>query len=128
MILKHKQFIFYAIIGLSSVLLDYLVFYCLITYFKVSFLNANIISVNVGIINSFLLNSKFNFKTKNNFILRFISFYTIGLLGLLLSSLLLFYFIEIFKIEVIIAKSITIIIVSFLQFIFNLTLTFKKIK
>ena len=126
--MKYNQFIIYIIIGLLSVILDYLVFNSLITYFKFSFLNSNIISVNVGIINSFLLNSKFNFKTKNNFILRFISFYTIGLLGLLLSSLLLFYFINTLKNEIIIAKFITIIIVSFLQFIFNLTLTFKKIK
>jgi len=126
--LKNKQFIFYAIFGLSSVILDYLVFKILITFFKFTFINANIISVNVGIINSFLLNYKLNFKTTNNLFLRFISFYTIGLSGLLLSSLLLFYLIEILQIEVIISKFITIIIVSFFQFIFNLTITFKKIK
>lgn len=126
--MKNKQFIFYAIFGLSSVILDYLVFKILITFFKFTFINANIISVNVGIINSFLLNYKLNFKTTNNLFLRFISFYTIGLSGLLLSSLLLFYLIEILQIEVIISKFITIIIVSFFQFIFNLTITFKKIK
>lgn len=126
--MKNKQFIFYVIFGLSSVILDYLVFKILITFFKFTFIIANIISVNVGIINSFLLNYKLNFKTTNNLFLRFISFYTIGLLGLLLSSLLLFYLIEILQIEVIISKCITIIIVSFFQFIFNLTITFKKIK
>ena len=83
--MKNKQFIFYVIFGLSSVILDYLVFKILITFFKFTFIIANIISVNVGIINSFLLNYKLNFKTTNNLFLRFISFYTIGLLGLLLS-------------------------------------------
>lgn len=125
---KHKNLIFYCIIGLISILIDISIFRILISYFHLDYKISNIISVNFGIINSFFLNKNFNYKTKDHEIKRFISFYFIGLLGLIFSTILLQIFVDMIKFEIFISKYLTIFIISFLQYVLNHYITFKKLK
>ena len=74
--------------------MDFIVFTLLTRLFTVNYQIANFISVNLGILNSFLLNRHYNFKVKDKTLKRLVTFYIVGYLGLALSSILLWLFIE----------------------------------
>ena len=123
---KHRILILYGIIGGLSVFVDFAVFGLLSCFFPKYYLLANVISVNCGIINSFLLNRYFNFKVKNKFVLRFIVFYLVGLVGLLISSGLLFLMVNLGEMSLFISKIATIFVVTVFQFTLNKNVTFKS--
>ncbi len=87
---------------------------------------ANIISVSCGITNNFILNAILNFKVKDKMFIRFLRFYSIGLIGLIISSGLLYFLIDVFRMIEIISKGCTIFVVVILQYNLNKRITFKK--
>ncbi len=123
---KYRNILLYGFIGAFSILIDIGVFKFLVQYFKIDYFIANIISIHCGILNSFLLNFYFNFQSKNKKIHRLIYFYIVGLIGLLLSSLLLHLLKNCLYFHIITSKYITIVFVSLLQFLINSKFTFKK--
>lgn len=123
--LKFKTLILYGIIGVISAGLDFVVYLLLSNCLYINYLIANVISVHCGIVCSFILNRQFNFKIKNKFLIRFFTFYGIGLLGLTLSFGFLYLLVDIADINKNTAKLLTIIIVALVQFILNKTITFK---
>ena len=92
------------------------------------YLWANVISTHIGIFTSFLLNRSYNFKVKDKTLLRFLSFYAIGLTGLGLSSLLLWLMVDKAQWDKLVCKLITIVVVSSVQFVLNKFVTFKQSK
>ena len=123
---KYRLFVLYSAIGTLSASLDFVVFTTLVKWLCLPYLLSNIISVNSGIITSFLLNRHFNFKVKDKAGLRFIIFYSVGLLGLLISTILLWLLVEYKLVNTIVAKTFTIVIVVLVQFTLNKYITFKK--
>lgn len=121
---QYRELILYGIIGGTCATLDFVVFSALKCY--IPYLIANVISVHVGIITSFCLNRKYNFKVEDRFILRFLSFYLIGLSGLLISESILYYLTEILLIKDLVSKLCSIVIVALYQFLLNKLVTFKK--
>ena len=89
---------------------------------------ANAVSVTLGITNNFFWNAFLNFKVTDNLIKRFLSFYMVGILGLLISSGMLYFLIEKNHINVIFSKIITIFVITVVQFLLNKLITFKKSK
>ncbi|GAA4864410.1 GtrA family protein [Saccharopolyspora cebuensis] len=79
----------YGVIGVSGVLLDYLVFLLLLGLDALHPQVANAISTTVGITNNFLLNALLNFRTRDRFAVRFLRFYAVGLTGLALTFVVL---------------------------------------
>lgn len=126
--LKFRNLILYGIIGSLSVGIDFVVFYGLTHFFPEYYLLVNVVSVNCGIINSFVLNRYFNFKVKNKTALRFALFYAIGILGLLISSGLLWVMVDYMEIHILPAKISTILVVTIFQFVLNKNVTFKQKK
>ena len=122
---KHKYFIKYALIGVTGVSIDMFLFYILHKQVGIHYQFANIISVSCGITNNFMLNAFFNFKMKDKLIQRFFQFYSIGLFGLLISAGLLYLFIEQFFIQEIVAKLMTVAVVTIVQFNLNKLVTFR---
>ncbi len=125
---KYRELIKYCIIGCSGALLDFIVYTILIKAFGMNYLLANALSVTAGITNNFFLNAYLNFKVTDNMFKRFISFYLVGMLGLLISEILLYLLVDIMIMNSIIAKIITIFVITIVQFILNKTITFKKKK
>jgi putative flippase GtrA len=119
------HFIKYVLIGLTGVVIDFLVYVVLIKVLGLNYLLANIIAISCGIINNFVLNLYLNFKTKNKVLARFISFYTVGLLGLLLSELLLYVFAS-FISSKIVDKILTLPFVLIFQFFLNKHISFSS--
>lgn len=126
LISSNRQLLLYACIGCTGVTIDFIAFLILTQYFLVPYLIANLAAVSLGITNNFFLNAFYNFKVKDRLINRFVRFYSIGLLGLLLSSGLLFLLVNTFSMHQVTAKSATVIIVALLQFYLNRTVTFIK--
>ena len=123
---RYKYFVLYGIIGVVSALLDFVVFNRMVALTDCSYIVANIVSVHCGVVCSFTLNRQFNFKVKDQPIKRFVTFYIVAMIGLLISSLLLVQFIEKAGLDTKPAKALTILITAVFQFIMNKTITFKQ--
>jgi putative flippase GtrA len=123
---RYKYFFLYGIIGVVSALLDFVVFNRMVALTDCSYIVANIVSVHCGVVCSFTLNRQFNFKVKDQPIKRFVTFYIVAMIGLLISSLLLVQFIEKAGLDTKPAKALTILITAVFQFIMNKTITFRK--
>jgi len=123
---KFRNLILYGIIGLFSAGIDFIIYYTMTSILDVFYLIANIFSISIGISISFVLNKKFNFKVNDNVLKRFLIFITVGFGGLLTSSALLYYFIDILDLDKILAKLLSIAFVVLIQFFVNKFITFKK--
>jgi len=123
--LKYRQLFLYGIIGSISAGLDFCV-YSFLCFEKLEYLLANVVGVHFGMICSFVLNRHYNFKVKDKTKIRFFSFYIVALIGLSLSSLLLYILISCNNFNRIYSKLITIFIVAILQFLLNKFITFKR--
>lgn len=120
-----KEIIVYAIIGGISAGLDSILF-AVISMIGVNLYIANFISVNIGIITSFILNTRFNFKIKDNIQKRLIRFLTIGYVGMSISTVILYIGKELWGIDAILVKLISVVVVAILQFILNKLITYRK--
>lgn len=126
LILKYREFILYGIIGCGCATFDFIVYTLILCVTNGQhLLIANAIGVSCGIIASFLLNRKYNFKVKDKSIRRFVCFFCVGLIGLLISSFLIVFLIDNIVLSNSIAKLCTIFIVSVIQFLLNKFITFK---
>lgn len=112
----------YIVIGISGVLLDFLLFNLLIrTNIPISF--ANIISSGIGVANNYYWNSKHNFKKHDNGRMR--NFFIVGISGMILSTLLM---VVISRFEIIPIAVLKFFVISFvvsIQYLVNRYVTFK---
>ncbi|WFR56309.1 GtrA family protein [Anaerocolumna sp. AGMB13025] len=120
-----REIILYGIIGIISSGTDATLFTIMV--YKLSFpsILSNCISVFVGIIISFILNINFNFKTKDRMLKRFTLFFSIGMVGLGLSTFIITLG-ERLQFNIFIVKLGSIIIVALIQYILNKFISFKK--
>jgi len=125
LLLSNKQLIKYGIIGSFCAGLDFLVYSFLVQIIKIPYLYANVISVHCGIFASFFLNRHFTFKIKNKTLLRFVSFYVVGLVGLAISSGLLILLVEKIGLNELVSKALTVIAVALIQFALNKYISFR---
>jgi putative flippase GtrA len=122
----RKTFVVYCLIGLTGVTLDFCSFYVMVNWLGVQYLLANAISTSLGILNNFFLNGLFNFKIQDRWLGRLVSFYCIGLLGLAVSSLMLFVMVSKMGINTNYSKLATLIVVVLLQYNLNRLISFRK--
>jgi putative flippase GtrA len=115
---RWRHFIFYSVIGASGALLDFLVFKIL-TAAGVPWLPANAISVTSGITNNFVLNAWLNFRVSDRLWRRFCWFYGVGMLGLLLSTVVITVAVEVLGSSVDIAKAASMVFVVITQYGLN---------
>jgi putative flippase GtrA len=122
----NRHFLFYAIIGFSGAGIDYGVYILLLKFLGWNYLWANILSTSIGITNNFILNAFLNFKVRDRLFKRFLSFYGVGLLGLVVAMALLWAQVGLIGISPVIAKLLTIIVVVLLQYNLNKRLSFAR--
>lgn len=121
---KFRKLILYTVFGIVSTGLEFGIFSILLQ--SMSYQWANVIGFHAGIISSFFLNRKYNFKVKDSPVSRFLVFYGIQLIGLLISSLVLMFFIENLGWDKLVAKALSILIVALLLFELNNLITFRR--
>ena len=123
-----KQLILYGIIGCISASVDFAFYNVLTICVGLHYIIANSFSVLTGIFTSFSLNRAFNFKVTDKIVVRFSLFLTSGMLGLLLSNVILWIGVDNCHFSEIGTKVFSIFAVALLQFIFNKFITFKQTK
>lgn len=121
-----KRLYGYLIIGLIASFIDFLSFNYLIKL-KIPIYISNLISIITGIAISFILNIKFNYKLKNNFIERFKYFVITCICGVLLGTLLIYIFKYLF-IPLYISKLLSMFVVASFQFLIANFFVFNETK
>lgn len=126
LITEYRQFLVYSIIGASGATIDFVVFSALVYFDVMHYLLANLISVTIGITNNFVLNILLNFKVRDQYFKRFFSFYLIGLLGLGVSTIILYVLVDTFELNEMISKFLTIFAIVLLQYNMNKRFSFAR--
>lgn len=122
---RFRNLILYGVIGSCTAFLDFIVYTMLTSGLEVHYLIANCISVVIGITTSFILNRYYNFKVKDKPLIRFFSFFAVGVLGMILSNFILYVSVEEYGFSKIVSKLLSIIFVVFFQFLLNKFVTFR---
>ncbi len=125
LIKERKQFVLYVFIGGSAVLVDLVTFYILHNIIDIKSELSNVISVIIATFYSFTLNTLFNFKKKDKLQQRFLLFFGISMVGMLVSTGMLWLFSTIMGADANIVKVISLPIILILQYSFNKKITFK---
>lgn len=125
---KFRNLILYGIIGSCTATLDFLIFTGLTQITAIHYIVANVISCGTGILCSFLLNRKYNFKVTDHTIRRMIIFFSVGIFGLFLSSVILHICIDELQLNELWSKVLSIVIVVIIQFLLNKYVSFRVSK
>lgn len=125
---KYKKFLIYIMIGLLGVIWDFGTFTILNSLLNVNIYVSNIIGMIVGITHNFTLNSIFNFKVNDNLAKRYGAFFTIGIMGVILSTIIIYILHEGLGIQESISKLTSLGIVALVQFYLNSKISFKSNK
>ena len=125
---RFRNLILYGIIGCCTATLDFLIFTGLTQWTPVHYIIANIISCSTGILCSFLLNRKYNFKVTDHTFRRMVIFFSVGIVGMFLSSVILHFCIDNLHLGELVSKLASIIIVVIIQFFLNKYISFREDK
>ncbi|OXC13414.1 MULTISPECIES: GtrA family protein [Lactobacillus] len=121
------QLVKYVLIGVLGLVVDFGI-YTILTHFKMNVEIANIISSTCGIINNFLWNSYTNFKVHDRMILRFISYFIVGQITTVFTTIFLFVFVTKLGYPHLMVKVIATFMATLIQFVINKVVTFRKAK
>ena len=121
------QLVKYVLIGVLGLVVDFGI-YTILTHFKMNVEIANIISSTCGIINNFLWNSYTNFKVHDRMILRFISYFIVGQITTVFTTVSLFVFVTKLGYPHLMVKVIATFMATLIQFVINKVVTFRKAK
>ncbi|MEG0614219.1 MAG: GtrA family protein [Oscillospiraceae bacterium] len=120
-----KQFTLYIIIGIVAAVADYGIFYFLEKSTpKISPEFASVLGQLLGFLISFFLNTFYNFKKTDKLFRRFISYFTICLVGMVISTVIIHALKG--KIDIFVLKFACLILVSVIQFLLNKLITYKN--
>ena len=119
------QLIKYVLIGFLGLMVDFGV-YTILTRFKMNVELANVISSICG--NNFLWNSYTNFKVHDHLFMRFISYFGVGQITTVFTTVSLFIFVTRLGYSHLIVKVIATFVATLIQFIVNKIITFKKVR
>lgn len=121
------QLVKYVLIVVLGLVVDFGI-YTILTHFKMNVEIANIISSTCGIINNFLWNSYTNFKVHDRMILRFISYFIVGQITTVFTTVSLFIFVTKLGYPHLIVKIVATFVATLIQFVINKVVTFRKAK
>ena len=117
----------YLILSTLWAIVDCVIFLTL-TSLSLPIIPSNIISDLWWMVTSFSLNLKRNFKHNDHVKMRFISYVTISLTWMILSTWMVYFFIKLLGMPKAIAKTLQILIMAIPLYIANRLITFKSFK
>lgn len=124
LIKKNQTMLTYGIIGVSAVFVDLGVFFVLFNYIHIYPVLSTIISVSVATVYSFILNTFYNFRTKDDIATRLGQFAMVSGLGMTLSALFVDAMIAI-DVNANIAKAVSLPPIVIIQYLLNSRVTFR---
>lgn len=124
----RSSFVKYAFVGCLGLVVDMGLFYLMYEMLHINYIVSNLVSSSLAVVHNFFLNSWITFKVKDKLLLRFISFYSVAVAGMVLSSGMLAVMIDGLSMNSMIAKAISVFFVALLQYFINKKLTFGEKK
>jgi putative flippase GtrA len=126
LIYSRKQFIKYCIVGATAAVVDFSALYIFTEFFGIYYLISNFFAFVFSASTNFLLNKFWTFRNRSSAYLRqFTKFLIVVIIGLGISTLLMYFFTEKFGLWYMLSKAITIGLVLFWNYTGNKHLTFK---
>jgi putative flippase GtrA len=122
----HREFLLYAVIGVTGVALDLLAFLLLFNVVGLTEFVATFLSTTLGIANNFLLNVRYNFRTRDHLLRRFLRFYVVGAAGILLTFALFALLSGVAGWDPNLVKVVSLPVVLVFQFALNKKWTFQR--
>lgn len=113
-------------VGVVGLFVDMGLFYVFHEEMHINYILSNVMSSSLAVVNNFILNSVFTFKVRDKLLYRFISFFSIALVGMAVSSGLLAVMIDGLHMNSMIAKGIAVFFVAMIQYYVNKKLTFSE--
>lgn len=120
-----KVFFRYSIFGAAGVFSDFLVFAGLLAL-HVPYIGANAVGHIAGTSGSFVLNRNLNFRIFDKWVRRFLIFLGVSLVGLTVSTALLWTFVEFAELTPVAAKILVLPLILVVQFLLNNFFTFRR--
>jgi putative flippase GtrA len=124
--LFKNKFFRYVIIGGSATLIDWIVFYLLITKFNIYYQISLFLSFILATSFHFIFSKIFVFESKSKkVLLEICKFLSVAIFSLFMSSIFMYIFVEVIIIEKMISKIITSGLLLFINYNLNKRITFK---
>jgi putative flippase GtrA len=118
-----RNLVLYGIFGVIAAVVDFSVFTVCFKYLLIDKFIANLISMHIGMLVSFTLNTFANFKKPDKLFRRFLSYYIIVLVGMGITTLIIW--LGTAYLPVLVLKAISIVVASIIQFFLNRFITYK---
>ena len=121
-----RQFIKFGIVGISSAIIDWGLFYFFNRYLAIYYLFAKALSFIFAVINSYIWNRRWTFRSENTQKMQeFSKFLIVSVIGLLLNTLIMFIAVEKYHLRYIFGLMLATAIVVFWNFLANKLWTFR---
>lgn len=121
------QFVKFSLVGASNTLVDFAVFSLLIYGLNFHYIGANTLSFTTATTWSYLMNRRWTFRGHGGKVhVQYVKFIMVSAVGLGLTTVLLYLFIERLHLAKIVAKAIAVLIVLCWNFPINRIWTFRK--
>lgn len=123
-----RQFIKFAIVGFSSTILDWGLYFILTRYFLLFYLSAKALSFVLGVINSYVWNRRWTFRSKEpKKFHQFSKFLVVASVGLGINTLIMFIVVSQLHLSDIIGLLLSSIFVMSWNFLVNKFWTFREV-
>ena len=122
----YREFLLYAAIGVTGVLVDLVTFLLLFNGLGITEFVATFLSTTLGIANNFVLNVLFNFRTRDRLLVRFTRFYLVGAAGILLTMGMFGLFSSALGVDPNLVKIVSLPVVLLFQYTLNKKWTFTQ--
>ncbi len=122
-----RQFIKFALVGISSTVIDWGIYLVLTRFLGIYYLMAKILSFSIAVINSYIWNRRWTFRSNDPQKLReFIKFLIIAFVGVILNTLIMYIVVDFIRLSDIYGLFFASAIVMFWNFTANKYYTFKE--
>lgn len=121
------QFIKFSVVGVSNTILDFGVYYVFTRKVGLHYLPSNVISFTTAATWSYIINRNWTFRdTTSRVHTQYLKFLIVSVIGLGLTSLLLYFFVGHLHLHDLVGKALAVIIVLVWNFTLNRLWTFRK--
>ena len=127
---KYEEIINYLIVGVLTTLVSIVAYFIFAKIFGINYLISNVISWIISVAFAYVTNKLFVFKDKEKdkkqVLIQIYQFVKYRLLSLIIDVLLMYVFVELIKMDDMIAKVINQVIVIVLNYVFSKLFVFKS--
>jgi len=122
-----RQFVKFGIVGVSSTIIDWGIFYILNYYLGIYYLIAKVLSFLVSVVNSYIWNRRWTFRSQDQKKMHeFGRFVLVAIVGLALNTYIMYFAVSTLHLHYIFGLALATAIVMFWNFLINKFWTFKE--